>query len=272
MRTRIRCAVALTLLLAATSAEAQFAAGRESAPAEDFHVELSLMFWQPDPELTLTTGDVNVGTVDFVQEFGIDNERFREFRVTLKPARKHKIRFAYVPIKYDQDAVLQRSISFQNLIFPVTANGNANIAWDVYRFGYEWDFVSRSRGFVGVVGEVKYNKVQAEVSATGTAFGQPITVSADLDQNAPVPTVGAIARGYLGDYVSVTGDFTFFKYDNDEDFRAKFYDFDIYGAAHFGKHLGAQIGYRQLDVDFLVDGDAGTMTMKGPYFGGFVRF
>jgi hypothetical protein len=272
MRSRFLSAVALTTLLAATRAEAQFRVGPETVPAEDFHVELSLMFWQPDPELTLTTGDVSVGAVDFVETFGIESERFREFRVTLKPGRKHKIRFARVPIKYDQDAVLERTISFQNRLFPATFDGNANISWDVYKVGYEWDFLALPRGFVGVVGQVNYNKVNAEVGATGSAFGQPLTVSASLEQNAPVPTLGAVARGYLGDYVSLTGDFTFFKYDNDRDFRGKFYDFDIYGAAHFGKYLGAQVGYRQLDVDFLVDGDAGTMKMKGPYFGGFLRF
>ena len=35
---------------------------------------------------------------------------------------------------------------------------------------------------------------------------------------------------------------------------------------------GAQAGYRSMDVDFLVDSDEGTMKMKGPYFGGFLRF
>jgi hypothetical protein len=263
--------VVCAALLVAARAEAQFEAPRGLVPAEDFHLELGVMFWQPDPELSLTTGNTLIGTIDFVQDFGIADERFREFRVVLRPARTHKIRFAYLPIKYNQDAVLQRTLTFQNVTFPATAAGNADINWDVYRVGYEWDFVALPRGFVGVIGELKYNRVRATVSATGDVFGQPISTAADVDQTAPVPTIGGIARGYLGRYVSFTGEFTALKLDREE-FGGKFYDFDIYGAAHLGKSLGVQVGYRSMDVDFQADDDAGVMTMKGPYFGGFVRF
>jgi hypothetical protein len=271
MYTRFFASFTVALLLVTARADAQFRPAADIVAAEDFNVELAMMFWQPDPELTLTTGNVVVGTVDFVQEFGIADERFREFRVTLKPGRKHKIRFGYVPIKYDQDAVLQRTIFVDDVPFPAGANANADISWDVYKFGYEWDFVSMSRGFFGVVAEVKYNKVKADVTGTATALGQTANFAAGVEQNAPVPAIGVIGRGYLHQYVSITGEFTAFKYDNDE-FRGKFYDFDIYGTAHLGKYVGAQVGYRSIDVDFLVDDDAGTMKMKGPYFGGFLRF
>lgn len=270
MHIRVFSSVLLALLLIAPHAEAQFSARPEIVPAEDFNVELGLMFWQPDPELTLTTGDSRIGTVDFVQDFGITDERFREFRAVLK-AGAHKFRFAYVPIKYDAESVLQRTIIFQNLTFPVTANATADINWDVYRFGYEWDFVSRSRGFVGVIGELKYNKVQATVSATGPVLGQNVTLAGTVEENPPVPTIGGIARGYLGEYVSITGEFTGLKFDGDS-FGGKFYDFDIYGAGHLGKYVGVQVGYRSIDVDYQSDGDEGVMKMKGPYFGGFLRF
>jgi hypothetical protein len=271
MKTRLLSFVTLGFLLVAARAEAQFLPPPAVVPAEDFHVELGLMFWQPDPELMLTTGDSRIGTVDFVQEFGISDERFNEFRAVLRPARKHKIRFAYVPVKYDQEAVLQRNVTFQNLTFPASADATADINWDVYRIGYEWDFVAMPRGFVGIIGELKYNKVKAAVSATGSVLGQPIDLAAEVEQNAPVPTIGGIARGYLGEYVSVTGEFTGLKIDSEE-FGGKFYDFDIYGAAHFGKYVGVQVGYRSMDVDFQADGEEGVMTMKGPYFGGFLRF
>jgi hypothetical protein len=259
------------VLLVGARAEAQFRPPAQNVAAEDFHIELGLMFWQPDPELTLTTGDVRVGTVDFVNEFALPNERFREFRGVLKAGRKHKLRFAYVPIKYDQDAVLRRTIVFQNVTFPVNANANATIEWDLYRFGYEWDVIARSHGFVGLIAEVKYNKIKADVTATASVLGQAQSLSEAVDQAIPVPTIGGIARGYLGEYLSVTGEFTGFKLERDE-FRGRFYDFDIYGAVHLGKNTGVQAGYRSIDVDVLADSDAGTMKMTGTYFGGFLRF
>jgi hypothetical protein len=269
MSKRLTPIALLGCLLAAHGAEAQF---RAPAPSpEDFHTELGLMFFTPTPELTLTTGDARVGTVDFVQEFAIGEDTFREFRAVVKAARKHKIRYARVAFEYDQPAVLTRSITFQNVTFPVTANATADIKWEVHRFGYEWDFVRASKGFVGLVTELKYNKVKATVSASGIVNGQTQSLAASVDQTAPAPTIGGIGRGYLGKYVSLTGEFTGLKIDRD-DFLAKFYDFDVYAAGHLGKNVGVQLGYRSITVDFLVDNDQGSMKMKGRYLGGFVRF
>jgi len=269
MSKRLTLVTVLVCLLAASRAEAQFKA-RASSP-EDFHTEIGLMFFTPTPELTLTTGDTRVGTVDFVQEFGIGEDTFREFRTVVKAARKHKIRYARVSFNYDEASVLTRSITFQNVTFPVTANATADIKWEVNRFGYEWDFVRRTYGFVGLVTELKYNKVKATVTASGVVNGQTQSLEASVDQTAPAPTIGGIGRGYLGKYVSVTGEFTGLKIDRDA-FLAKFYDFDVYGAAHLGRNVGVQLGYRSITVDFLVDNDQGSMKMKGRYLGGFVRF
>ena len=269
MHTRLTLVTILVCLLAASRAEAQFRP--PAASPEDFHAELGLMFFTPTPELTLTTGNALVGTVDFVQEFGLGEDTFREIRSVVKAARKHKIRYSRVSFEYDQSAVLQRTITFQNVTFPVTANANAAIKWDVHRIGYEWDFVRRTYAFVGLVTELKYNTVKATVTASGVVNGQTQSLAASVDQTAPAPTIGGIARGYLGKYFSVTGEFTGLKIDRD-DFLAKFYDFDIYGAAHLGRNVGLQVGYRAITVDFLVDNDQGSMKMKGRYLGGFVRF
>ena len=59
---------------------------------------------------------------------------------------------------------------------------------------------------------------------------------------------------------------------NHDTFDAKFYDFDLYGTANFGRNVGAQFGYRSVTVDYTVDNDAGNMKLKGPYVGGIVRF
>ncbi len=125
------------------------------------------------------------------------------------------------------------------------------------------DAIALNKGFVGVIADVKYNKVSATLDA---AAGSEAT-----DAKAPVPTIGGIGRGYLGDYLSVTAEFTGIRFTR-KDFRAKFYDFDLYTQLNLIKNLAAQIGYRSVIVDYLFDGDTGTMTLKGPYFGGVVRF
>jgi hypothetical protein len=262
------CAFALALA-AATPAAAQFQVKKPAAPGDDYHVELGMTFWTPDPDVVIRfDGPAGIGSdVDFVQEFGIGSKRFREFRATVKPGRKHKIRVDHVPFKYDAEATIQRTFTFGGRTYTVGAPASTDLKWDLWKFGYEWDFVSGPAGFVGAVVDVKYSKVSAEISAAGLGVE-----AAEAD--APVPGLGAIGRGNLGKYFSVTGEFTAFKMPDSfsEEIDGKFFDFDLYGTVNLGRNVGAQIGYRSITVDYTFDEDAGDLKMKGPYFGGVIRF
>ena len=82
------------------------------------------MYWKPSPQVVISSG--SAGTpVDFVSQFSIEDKRFREFRVVLKAAPKHKLRYSTVPIKYSGSATLNQSIPFQGQTFtagvPATA-------------------------------------------------------------------------------------------------------------------------------------------------------
>jgi hypothetical protein len=269
MRIRPSFAALLVLLLMASRADAQFSRAPVVAPGEDFHVELGAMFWQPTPELIIGTDALDaLGThnVDFVQEFGLTKKRFTELRAVIHAARKHKLRFSYVPVRYEQDAVLQRSVTFGGRTFNIGLPANATLKWDLWRFGYEWDFVSRSRGLFGLVTELKYNKVSADITS-------PIGAAA-VEEKAPVPTIGVIGRGYVHRNVSITGEFTAFKVPASfsDTFVARFYDFDLYATGSFTRNLAVQGGYRRVSANYVVDTDTGDLKLKGMYFGGLVRF
>jgi len=276
MHIRLVAALLLSLLLA-SRADAQFRV-EKPASGEQFHVELGLMFWQPTPVLQIQTGGLAAlgqNEVDFVQEFGIENERFNEFRSVIKAGKKHKIRVSHVLAEYNAATTLQRTIVFGGQTFPVSVPATADLKWGVWRFGYEWDFVAMDRAVVGVLTELKVNHVSADLEAIG--FGSELT-----DVTAPVPTIGGLARVYPHKTFSLTAEFTGFKVpgflakkftdavDNNAD--AKVFDLDLYGTVNFGSHVGAQLGYRSLSADYLLDEDAGDLELKGWYFGGLVRF
>jgi hypothetical protein len=265
------CVYAFLLsLLVSGPAFAQFNAPAQVAPGEDYRLELGAMLWSPTPELAINTDAldvVGVGEVDFVQEFGIEDKRFTEYRVTLKAARQHKLRFQYLPISYDPDVItLQRTITFGGQTFTVGLPADADVEWRMWRFGYQWDFLSRTSGFLGLIGELKYNKVRAQIDSP---IGSELA-----EETAPVPAIGLIGRGYLTEYVSITGEFTGFKMLDSitEEFDGEFWDFDIYATASLGRNVGVQGGYRSIDVEYIGDEDLGRLKMKGLYFGGLVRF
>jgi hypothetical protein len=135
------------------------------------------------------------------------------------------------------------------------------------RFSYEYDFVYKDRGFFGVVLDLKYTDVEAALSNAliGREFARA---------QAPIPAIGAIGRGYIAPNVSITGEFTMFRFPEsiNEDYGARYYDFDLYGTVNFTNNFGVQGGYRSLTVFYKVESDTGDLKMKGLYFGGVARF
>ena len=240
-------------------------AGAQDSP-ENYHIELGAMFWKPSPQVLIASG--SAGTpIDFVSQFSIEDKRFREFRVVLKAAQKQKLRYSTVPFTYSASATLNQSITFQGQTFTAGVPATADLKWTLMRFGYEWDSIATSMGFAGLFVDLKYNKMNAQLSA-------PSVGTETFERNVAVPTLGGIGRAYLSQLISVTGEFTALKLKKGSlgVKNAKLYDFDVYGTANFGRHVGAQLGYRSVTVDYVVDDDAGNLKMKGLYFGGVLRF
>lgn len=246
-----------------------FAAISTPAAAQNTNAgEFSLLFTTPDPDLRLQSGTLITSTgiteIDFVEEFGIEKKTFPEIRFSA--GRKHKFRFGYLPVRYEADAVIERTIIFNGQTFSIGAPATTDIDWNIWRFGYEWDFVSNERGFLGIVGELKYNQLDASIDSPALAR------AATTEQKAPIPTVGVAARGYLGPNVFVGGEFTGLKWNRGDDWDASFYDFDINGGVTFGRYIGVQGGYRSITVDYFIDDDVGDLKLKGPYFGVIAKF
>ena len=277
MQIRRLALASLAVLLVAARAEAQFRP-TDPAPGENFHVELAATFWTPTPGIVISSGALTpLGSsgVDFVQEFSIANKRFTEFRGVLKGG-KHRLRIGHVPLQYTEAATLTRTVSFGGRNFNVSANASADLKWDLWRFGYEWDFVSKDRGLVGFISELKYNRVTADLRATDVTG----TVSSFNQVNAPIPTLGIIGRAYPHKNVSITAEYSGFKlpgfirnrFIDASTFEANFKDFDLNAIVSVSRYFGVQGGYRSMTADYVIDSDAGNLAMKGPYFGGMVRF
>lgn len=272
MRIRIVLSIlCLALLAAAVPAQAQYGVNRPSdrATGETYRVELGAFFWNPTPTMSIQSESLGiVGTnIDLIEDLGLEKTRFSQFRAVLRPGKKHKLRFEYTPIKYEQpEGVLRRNIIFNGITYNVALPVATTLDWKAYRFTYEYDIIYRDRGFFGILLEAKYTDVQATLSnVLDTEF---------VHARAPIPAVGAIGRVYVAPNISVTAEFSGFKLPEsiDEDYQAKYFDFDIYGTVNVTDHFGAQLGYRSFDVFYRVDSDEGELKLKGPYFGGVVRF
>ena len=79
---------------------------------------------------------------------------------------------------------------------------------------------------------------------------------------------------YVVPNISITADITGFKLPDNliKGDSGHFLDVDIYGTVNFTRNIGAQIGYRALDVGYVVKTDTGSFTLKGLYFGAVARY
>lgn len=271
MRTRVaQTVLCLAFVLLAAPAHAQYGAMRASdrATGERYHFEIGVNFWNPTPDIVISSEALGIigSDIDFVTDLGIEKARFRQLRAVLRPATKHKFRFEYTPISYEATSTLTRDIVFNGILYPISLPVETDLKWRAYRFSYEWDFLYRNRGFLGLVLEAKYTDVETTLeNVIDTQF---------VRARAPIPAIGIIGRGYILPNVSITGEFSGIRLPEgiSEDYRARYYDFDLYGTINITNNVGVQVGYRSFDVYYLVDEDEGALTMKGMYFGGTVRF
>ena len=270
MRSIVASVCLYAILLAPASASAQFKARPFSDPAtgEVYHVELSGAIWNPNPEISVSSEALGIvgSKIDLVADLGVVKKSLRELRIVLRPATKHKFRIHYLPMRYAADAIVTREFVFNGIRYRVGLPVSTEFQWNAWRFAYEYDFLYRDRWFVGFVAAVDYTDVQVDLdSAIGAEFARA---------RAPVPAFGGIVRGYVAPNISITGELTGVKVPDSikGDYRAHYIDFDLYGTVNFNDHVGAQVGYRSIDVDYQIKLDAGDFRQKGLYVSGVVRF
>jgi len=275
---RALSACLLFSLFATSQANAQFRAPEAPAPGENFHVELGLMLWKPTPGIVIGSSSlqaVNASGVDLVQQFGIADKRFNEFRAVLQGG-KTKLRASHVDMVYNQAATLSQPVVIGGRPFNIAANATANLDWELWKVGYEHDFVKTGRGFFGFIGEVNFNHVVADLNATA----QGLSASSLTDEKVPFPALGAIGRVYPHKNVAVTAEWTGFKMPafianrltDTKNGAAHMKNFDVSVTGSITRFFGLQGGYRALSADYLLDSDTGDLEMKGLYFGGMIRF
>lgn len=263
------CLTAFLTIAAPSPAAAQYFGQPSDLPiGEDYHVELLGGLWTPTPDITISSDAFGIAgsSIDFANDLGIGSKRFGELRLRLRPARKHRFRIDYVPINYSASTVVERRIVFRGIAYDIGVPVSTSITWHAWRLGYEYDIVHRSRGYFGIILEAKYTDVEASLD---TSFGREYTRA-----RGPIPAIGGVVRVYPLQALAITAEVSIFRLPGNvlDNYRGEYVDLDISGTLSFTRNLGAQVGYRSLDLNVTTDEDVGSLKLAGLYFGGLVRF
>ena len=266
---------AATVLLLATPAHAQYKPRPLDDPAtgETYHIEGAVGLWFPTADMTVTSAGsgslsgIAGTTINAERDLGMPStKKLPDFELILRPARAHKFRVNYVPIQYQGSATVTRDIIFNGQRYRIGLPVNSTLDWTSARFAYEFDFITRNRGFGGFIVEAKYTDVQVDLAAPGiTEFARA---------RAPIPALGGIGRVYVAPNISITGELTAFKLPDSIDSRygGHYVDLDIYGTVNFTNNLGVKGGYRSLDMGYLIKQDNAAFTLRGLYFAAVLRY
>ena len=240
-------------------------------PASATTSKPSLGWWNPSPEFEIASESLGM--------LGIENQRRHRSRHRAEaasascasccgPRRKHKFRINYLPMSYSAQS--RRCIATSSSTASGTTStcrsrptcrGRRGIS------GYEYDFLYRDRWFVGIRAAGQSHRHPGEPA--GRAIGSEFARA-----QAPIPTIGGIGRVYVAPNISITGELVVLQDSAsiDDRYQAHYFDFDLYGTVNFNDYVGAQLGYRSLDLGYIFEDDHGDFKAKGIYFGGVVRY
>jgi hypothetical protein len=258
---------------AARPALAQDRPGSNDAIGEKYHVEVAGALWNPTLFGQISSDQFGIigSNIDLNSDLKFEQTRFRDLRFVLRPATKHKFKLQYTPMSYTSTTTFQRNIVFNGILYPVAVPVTSEFDWSVLRFGYEYDFLYKPRGYVGVILEGRYTKFNAQLQALNNVEF--------ASANAPLPAFGVAGRAYVTRNVALNLDWTFFNLDTFhlpqtlvKDTTAIYHDVDISGTINFNDYVGMQVGWRQTNTQLGIDQDHGNLKFQGLWFGAAIRY
>lgn len=271
VRAQVLLIAALGLLLLAPSpASAQLTRPKKAARppiGENYRLEVGAAWWKPSLFGSVSSDRLNlVGSrIDLVDDLGFGEARFKDLRITARPAPHHKLRFQYTPLEYSATATPTRQVTFAGHVFDVSLPVDSELTWKVWRFGYEWDFFYRPRGFVGVLFEARKTELTASLSS--------IAVTGDIAAQAPLPSLGLVTRAYVLPDLALNFEISGLKMPEINDkYEGTYTDIELSGTVNITNNLGVSFGWRRLNTNLRIERDFGDLRFQGTWFGGAIRF
>ncbi len=239
----------------------------EEGVGDKFILELEGRYWIPKLKANLKLSDYNtmgveiLGTdINIKDDLGIKDENFFSGRLILKLGNS-KIRFSYLPIRYEGDKQVTQSVSFGGTTYTAGTTVKTELKADMYDLTYEYDALKTELGFLGIIIGVKYFDLYAKLESTG--------FKEEGKGQAPIPVIGLAGRIYPIKYFNVSGEITGLTVG-----KASIYDAEAAININPIQYVGISGGYRI--IRFSAEGDnekdKATLRLHGPFVALMVRF
>ena len=265
-------ALASMLLAAAAPAQAQFKPRPIGEPTlgEDYLVEGGVDLRFPTADVLITSESLGIpGTnIDFKTDLGLTDQTFPALHLQFRPSKRNKFRFQLIPINFSQSATLTRDVVFNGQRYKIGVPVNSTLDWKAYRFGYEFDFISKDRGFVGFIVEAKYTDVDGDAAAARSSTSSRARRRRFRRSAAsPASTSSRTSRSPASSPASRCPTASMKRYDR----PLRRLRHLRHGELHATTSACRAATARSI-VGYLIKTDTGSFTLKGIYFGVVARY
>jgi hypothetical protein len=141
--------------------------------------------------------------IDFQKDLGFSNYSTIAARVDWKFTRKNHLYVAISPLNSSNQRVLTRTIVFEGQTFNVGVATSNSLNTLFVAPGYEYDFIRRKRGHLGLKLQMDLLNTTAKITAAAQVTNGGTTESAAQSASgsilAPIPVAGPDVRFYLTD-------------------------------------------------------------------------
>ena len=240
------------------------------AISDKFWISGSGFLANVDTEVSSSTvANPGGGTViDLEDDLGLDDsELLPAIYAGAKLGGGFVITGEYYSLSRDTTATISRTITVDDVTYPINASLTAGFATDIYRLTVGYSFVRNDTVEIGAAIGLHATDLEFSISGQGSTGGAPVTVTTRRkDFLAPIPTVGLYGTFEVAPRVTINARADYLSLGIDD------YDGAILNAQaavsyRFSRNFGIGVGYRYVDYDLDVEKDTYVASFDYKFWG-----
>jgi hypothetical protein len=201
MTYRNQCAALSGMVLLASILAGSYLHAQEKEDFDAYRLRIDAGFYYSSPTGSIHGASDN-DTIDLTKDLGFNSYPTFSGKVDWKFTRKNHLYVTIIPLDTSHQIVLNRTFTFQGKTFTAGLTTSSSLNTLAVAPGYQYDFIRRKRGHLGLGLQFDFFDTTAKISAAAQVTGDGVhhdAVSASGSLLAPIPVAGPDFRLYLTD-------------------------------------------------------------------------
>jgi hypothetical protein len=201
MTYRNQCAALSGMVLLASLLTGSYLHAQEKEDFDAYRLRIDAGFYYSSPTGSIHGASDN-DTIDLTKDLGFNSYPTFSGKVDWKFTRKNHLYVTIIPLDTSHQIVLNRTFTFQGKTFTAGLTTSSSLNTLAVAPGYQYDFIRRKRGHLGLGLQFDFFDTTAKISAAAQVTGDGVhhdAVSASGSLLAPIPVAGPDFRLYLTD-------------------------------------------------------------------------